>query len=237
MEIGVGEEPEIGIPVSGADEEIFMSGESGRTARPGRQTSRPADEELFVEDFEGSPLDRDVRKQTGDFLVEDSDEEEPIELEWEDEPPPKAQKAPAREEAADEFETLIRRTAEEEMADFPREQGTTPGAGRRPATREFEVDLSSFDEEPRRGETGKSRSDLGTFDFEELSKETPIEGEGLGGEPAAGGFGEPADKKDMSKAVDKIARELIEKVVWEVVPELAEELIKQEIKRLKGEKS
>ncbi len=125
VEIGAGEEPEIGSPdVSGADEEIFMSGEGGRTARPGRQASRPADEELFVEDFEGSPLDRDVRKQTGDFLVEDSDEEEPIELEWEDEPPPKAQKAAAPEKAADEFETLIRRTAEEEMADFPREQGS-----------------------------------------------------------------------------------------------------------------
>jgi hypothetical protein len=78
---------------------------------------------------------------------------------------------------------------------------------------------------------------LGTFDFEELSKETPIGGEGLGAETAAGEFAERADKKDMSKAVDKIARELIEKVVWEVVPELAEELIKQEIKRLKGEKS
>jgi hypothetical protein len=45
------------------------------------------------------------------------------------------------------------------------------------------------------------------------------------------------NQKDLSSAVDKIAREVIEKVVWEVVPELAEELIKQEIKRLKGEKA
>jgi DNA-binding response OmpR family regulator len=238
VEIGVEEEPETGRPnVSRGDDEIFLSEESDPSARPGGKTSRPVDEDLFVEEFEGSPQGREGRKQTGDFLAEGSDEEEPIELEWEDEPPPKAQKAPDRETATDEFETLIRRTAEEELADFSQEQGTTPGAGRGPATREFDVDLSSFDEQPRRGETQKGRPDLGTFDFEELSKETPLDGGGLGEEPAAGGFGEPADKKDMSKAVDKIAREVIEKVVWEVVPELAEELIKQEIKRLKGEKS
>ena len=51
-----------------------------------------------------------------------------------------------------------------------------------------------------------------------------------------------AVRKDMSEgevttAVDKIAREIVQKVVWEVVPELAEELIKDEIRRLKGEKS
>ncbi|MBN1574644.1 MAG: response regulator [Deltaproteobacteria bacterium] len=51
-----------------------------------------------------------------------------------------------------------------------------------------------------------------------------------------------AVRKDMSEgevatAVDKIAREIVQKVVWEVVPELAEELIKDEIRRLKGEKN
>lgn len=42
--------------------------------------------------------------------------------------------------------------------------------------------------------------------------------------------------EEYDQAVNKIAREVIEKVAWEVVPELAEVLIKEEIKRLKGEK-
>jgi len=42
--------------------------------------------------------------------------------------------------------------------------------------------------------------------------------------------------EEYDQAVNKIAREVIEKVAWEVVPELAEVLIKEEIQRLKGEK-
>jgi CheY-like chemotaxis protein len=51
------------------------------------------------------------------------------------------------------------------------------------------------------------------------------------------GFGaaEPGTE-EYDRAVNEIAREVIEKVAWEVVPELAEMLIKEEIKRLKGEK-
>jgi len=49
------------------------------------------------------------------------------------------------------------------------------------------------------------------------------------------GGAEPGTE-EYDQAVNKIAREVIEKVAWEVVPELAEMLIKEEIKRLKGEK-
>jgi len=50
------------------------------------------------------------------------------------------------------------------------------------------------------------------------------------------GGAEPGTE-EYDQAVNKIAREVIEKVAWEVVPELAEVLIKEEIKRLKGEKA
>jgi CheY-like chemotaxis protein len=239
-EISLGEASEAeDLGDSGSDEEMFLSEESAPSERPGRRAAPPLDEDVFVEDFvESRPAKAGgARKQADDFLVEDSADEEPIDLEWEDEPRPKGQKAPVVEKTASEFETLIRRTAEEELADVYGKPGTTPGAGRRPATREFEVDLSSFDEEPGQEETGDVRSDSATFDFEELSEEAPSGGRPPRGVPASGGFPESGTPKDMSKAVDKIAREVIEKVVWEVVPELAEELIKQEIKRLKGEKS
>ncbi|MBN1881823.1 MAG: response regulator [Deltaproteobacteria bacterium] len=56
-----------------------------------------------------------------------------------------------------------------------------------------------------------------------------------GSMPGGLGGAEPGTE-EYDQAVNKIAREIIEKVAWEVVPELAEVLIKEEIKRLKGEK-
>jgi DNA-binding response OmpR family regulator len=238
-EISLAEEPEADrLDGPGADDDMFMSEESEPATRPGKEAIHPLDEDLFVEDFEEArPAAGGAGRQSDDFLVEDSLDDGPIELEWEEEPLPKAKKEPAVEETSDELSGLIRRTVEEELADFTEKRGAAPGAGRRPAAREFEVDLSSFDEEPDGGEIGEGRRDSGTVDFEDLSGDSAFE-EGLPARaPAAREVGEAGDRKDVSKAVDKIAREVIEKVVWEVVPELAEELIKQEIKRLKGEKS
>lgn len=234
-EISLDEAPEVD-DFGGAEEEIPIAKGSAPSGRAERRPAASFDEEMLVDDFEESPRATAGagRKPAGDFFEEDTVDEQPIELEWEDEP---VADAPAADKSEGEFETLIRRTSEEELADFPRK--TRPGAeaGRRPGSREFEVDLSSFEEEPLEGETGGGRAQSPTFDFEELTEEIISDRKAPAGAPAAGGIGRPVEQKDVSIAVDKIARELIEKVVWEVVPELAEELIKQEIKRLKGEKT
>ncbi len=239
-EISVEDVPETSdAGVSLADEEILIPDERAPSGRSGHRAAETFDTDLLAEDFEESPsgTKRGAAKESDDFFIEDSVDEEPVELEWEDEPVAKRGKTPAVEETAGEFETLIRRTTEEELAEFSQKPDRTPDTGRRPATREFEVDLSSFEEEPLEGGGRGGRPEPSTIDFEELSEEIPSRGKDTRARPSTGGSAGSLNQKDVSSAVDKIAREVIEKVVWEVVPELAEELIKQEIKRLKGEKA
>jgi CheY-like chemotaxis protein len=58
--------------------------------------------------------------------------------------------------------------------------------------------------------------------FAEENKPTP--------QPAATGLSEA----DLTAAISRISREVIERIVWEVVPDLAEVLIKEEIKKLRA---
>jgi len=234
---GVSAADDIGI--SEADEQIMISDEQAPSRRAEGRRVRESEEELLVEDFEESSTGtfKGGRKEPEDLFVEESDDDEQADLEWEDEPVPVREKAPGVEKTAGEFESLIRRTTEEELKEFTREFVKTPDAERRPASREFEVDLSSFEEGPLDEEIGRDRSGPSTFDFEDLTEETPGALEDLGAMSAGDESAVSLKQKDVSHLVDKIAREVIEKVVWEVVPELAEELIKQEIKRLKGEKA
>jgi len=238
-QITVREAPGAGdIDLSGVDEEILVPEEKTPSSATGHRPAESFEKDMFVEAFEESPTaaTRDTGKQSDDFFIEDASDTQSMELEWEDEPAPERGKAAAGDTDG-EFETLIRRTTEEELADFSGTKAPASEAGRKPATREFEVDLSPFEEEPLNGEIESKLTEPGTFDFEKLSEELPSKKEDSGEGPAAGGAPGSLDQMDVSKAVDKIAREVIEKVVWEVVPELAEELIKQEIKRLKGEKA
>ncbi|MBN2224637.1 MAG: response regulator [Deltaproteobacteria bacterium] len=239
-EIAVQNTPEAEeISVSGADEEILISDEDAPSIGSEHRVAESFDKDMIVEDFEESSTEtmEAAAQQSDDIFIEDSVDEGPIELEWEEEPVSEKTRTIATEKTEEEFETLIRRTTEEEMAEFSPKTDSAPDTGRKPATREFEVDLSSFDEEPLEEESGDGRPEPQTFDFEEFSEEIPSEREGPGKAPATGESMGSLDQKDVSIAVDKIVREVIEKVVWEVVPELAEELIKQEIKRLKGEKA
>jgi CheY-like chemotaxis protein len=224
---------------SDADGGILLGEEEGPSPRAEARGSGGFEEDLLVEDFEEFPAEapKGGRRQSEDVFAEESDDEQPVELEWEDEPvPDRAAGADAGAEAG-EFETLIRRTTEDELREFSRESDRISDSGRSTGKREFEVDLGAFEEEPDEEIGGRERPEPSTFDFEDLSEETPP------AKKPAGPMGAPDEssasltQKDVSKAVDKIAREVIEKVVWEVVPELAEELIKQEIKRLKGDKA
>ncbi len=223
--------------ISGDEDEIVLSDEEGPSPRAEGRPVQDFEEDLLVENFEESPTGtfKGGRKEPEDLFVEESGEDELMELDWEDEPAPEREKAPGAVKTAGDFEALIRRTTEEELRDFTRESAK-PAAERKPARREFEVDLNSFEEEPLDEEVGRDESEPSTFDFEDLTEEAPAPRDS----GTVGGAGKSAaslDQKDVSHLVDKIAREVIEKVVWEVVPELAEELIKQEIKRLKGEKA
>jgi len=252
-EINIGEETEIDELGAGEDADVFLSDETGAQGRRDGEEIGPLEDELFVEDFEESPSLAAGRpkRQDDEFLMEESLEEEPIELDWEDEPLPETKETSATGKAAGEFETLIRRKVEDELSDFARGTGKVSGAERRPATQEFEVDLSSFEEEPDKDvielggdeiELGREEIEVGqedskVFDFGDLTDEISSDRRKEDISSLSGGLAQPVDRKNVSQAVDKVVREVIEKVVWEVVPELAEELIKQEIKRLKGEKS
>jgi CheY-like chemotaxis protein len=222
---------------SGADEGILLADEEGPSPE-GRRTG-DFGEDLLMEDFEEFPAEapKGGRRQPEDVFVEESDEEEPVELEWEDEPAPDRAAGPEAGAADGEFETLIRRTTEDELREFSRESEKISDSGPSAEKREFEVDLGEFGEEPDEQVGRRERPEPSTFDFGDLGEETPAPEEPAGPMGAADGSSSSLRQKDVSKAVDKIAREVIEKVVWEVVPELAEELIKQEIKRLKGEKA
>jgi CheY-like chemotaxis protein len=234
-DITVKDETDTGdIELGGDEEEIGARKADTRPIEAERPASESFEDDLFVEDLEESPAG--TKRQTEDFFIEDTEDDEAVDLEWEDESVPERGSAVA-DTAGDELKDLIRRTTEEELAEFTRKSGLDSGAGREPETQEFEVDLSPFEEEPADEETGEGLSEAETIDFEKLTEEFPAEAEAPGGRPAAGAPAGSLNQKEVSSAVDKIAREVIEKVVWEVVPELAEELIKQEIKRLKGEKA
>jgi DNA-binding response OmpR family regulator len=56
-------------------------------------------------------------------------------------------------------------------------------------------------------------------------------------DPAPSGPSAAVSQEAVQEAVSKIAKEIIEKVAWDVVPSLAEHLIKEELEKLKTEKS
>ena len=231
-----GEGFELGEEISEDELEKFLEEEGGEAEiDAGDRTEEAQDllgeesvERLFASDETKVPRARgeEFGGLDEELLIDDTAVEEPIDIEWEEKPRAGTGKVPVEEKAGREFESLIRRTSEEELADFSEYGDEFSESEGRPKTKEFDVDTSSFEE----GESDE-------FIFEEVSEEG-ADDRGPARDTAtkedAEGF---PRKEDIPQAVSKIAREVIERVVWEVVPELAEELIKQEIKRLKGEKA
>ncbi len=221
-----------------ADETLFAS-EEAPAPRAKTKAADRREEEFLVEDFEESPRENfeEIGEEDEEIFIEDEAIDKPVDLEWDEGPAPERAKAPAAEKADSDFDKLIRRTSEEELADLGEPSADFGDFDDRPKARESEVAAGSF--------KGSVERDGGRGEFLDSEDFTFEEAQETGGGRAEAVFDSAPkeegalslNQKDLSSAVDKIAREVIEKVVWEVVPELAEELIKQEIKRLKGEKA
>jgi CheY-like chemotaxis protein len=198
--IGMEEE----LPIEDSDEGFSLSDEP-RGGRAREVEIGGIDEEPFIDD---AAVDRS------------------IDIDWGESPEPEVTRPRAAAGRSQEFEDVIERGAGDDLLDFTHPDEELGGAAESPKTREFDLDMSTFEE----GESNE-------FIFEEVPEEKVAAKPPALDTAAPEATGASLGRKDVSQAVDKIAREVIEKVVWEVVPELAEELIKQEIKRLKGEKA
>ena len=221
--------PEVGIELPGETPDGFDMDEFG--ADTSRQAPTPSGIEL-----PGGGI--------GDLPPSESLREDSIELDWGDD-----------SGGISETEEIF--VSEDDFSDIGGDAGPAPEArkprGFEPAPSENVMGETEWD----MGEAESTPDTFGSFSddadtialdagaeskpmndmagrSEEISrivKETIVDGGILSEESMVG-----KSEKEVGVAVDKIAREIVQKVVWEVVPELAEELIKDEIRRLKGEK-
>jgi len=197
-------------------------------------------------------LDDDVQKPGTSFHLK-SDEEDllmpdraksPRDIEWEIDEPKQSKKAESIKVHAPRREDIKSKKEDIAFQEFTFQDEEVPTdlldiesnkADELDFTSFEDYDEEPFDEKPLPKSRGISRviDTVIEDNAQEISSlvRDKISKSGVTPENTAG-----MNEKDISKLVNSIARDVIERVAWEVVPELAEELIKEEIRRLKGEK-